>query len=358
MASELVYKSLAALATMVACGTLAVVSGEVAASGYPTPPPPPPPPPPEVVIKGSRIPKDPITTNPTRSQVEDWALEGQTRRYLEHGHSLLTFSVAAPPNHGNNSKTDTRSNPTTCKPVTIATGEKTLDHTLFTGVGLTPLSVGHSYRSNAPFGSHSFASYSTGLGARWELQINSPRVRFAPTCNVYPGWISMGCLPDWIEFLTPEGNTYTYRVGASGYPLGYNPVNTQGKAIFTGSTVTVHHFGRTYHFNRGNQGPVILSVAENNRVLYTYRYQPVGSRYLESITAANGRQVRFVWDASFRISQTVDPAGQIWSYGYNGSGMLTTVTPPPGTKGALRYHYEDTRDFTLLTGFSVDNVRT
>ena len=51
------------------------------------------------------------------------------------------------------------------------------------------------------------------------------------------------------------------------------------------------------------------------------------------------------------------PDGKSWSYQYDADNNLISVTPPSPQIGAKSYHYEDSSDRKLLTGFSVDGVR-
>lgn len=51
------------------------------------------------------------------------------------------------------------------------------------------------------------------------------------------------------------------------------------------------------------------------------------------------------------------PAGGIWQYTYNASGLLETVTSPGPLPDVRRYHYESPVSTSLLTGISINGVR-
>ncbi len=74
------------------------------------------------------------------------------------------------------------------------------------------------------------------------------------------------------------------------------------------------------------------------------------------VTSAGGRTLDFTW-TSGKVTSVRDAAGNHWSYAYNASGMLDTVTSPGPHADIRKYHYEHAGDATLLTGISINGVR-
>lgn len=77
------------------------------------------------------------------------------------------------------------------------------------------------------------------------------------------------------------------------------------------------------------------------------------------ITNVAGKFIELGWGTNGRVATVKDASGNIWTYGYNGGGMLTNVTSPTtaGQTADMRtYHYENA-DPTLLTGISINGVR-
>jgi RHS repeat-associated protein len=74
------------------------------------------------------------------------------------------------------------------------------------------------------------------------------------------------------------------------------------------------------------------------------------------ITNIAGQYVDLTWTNN-RVTTVRDPAGGVWTYGYNASGMLTSVTSPGPAPDVRTYHYEDASNGTRLTGVSINGAR-
>jgi RHS repeat-associated protein len=160
-------------------------------------------------------------------------------------------------------------------------------------------------------------------------------------------------------FSLPDGTQKRYVQYGSGvyWPTGTSSDGTTWGAVTkSGGYISVVIDNRTFRFVTVTTAASRLAdVLENGQVLYTYNYATGGE--LASVVHRSGRSVMFSW-SNGRVSTVTDPDGRIWSYGYNGAGMLSQVTPPAGTMGARTYHYESSIDTSLLTGISIDGVRS
>lgn len=82
---------------------------------------------------------------------------------------------------------------------------------------------------------------------------------------------------------------------------------------------------------------------------------------LDRVTGPFGRRLRFTYDAQGRMATLTDPAGGVYTYGYDTSNNLVSVTYPDNTPAddgdnpVRLYHYEDARFPHALTGISDEN---
>lgn len=246
----------------------------------------------------------------------------------------------------NNAPTDSAaSNPETCNPVTIATGEKVLYEQDFRDFADGGLALTRIYRSNTAV---------PGLfGPKWRSSLDFPAVQIEPACYASP---KFGCMPEGITIRRPDGASKTCTLVSVLTPK-YRPVDTAsdgtgwGSVAWNGTTTVATIDNKLYTFE--NSSGRLLRIDRGGSRLYTYAY---GASGLATITHRSGRTVRFAWAGS-RVNQVTDPDGKLWSYQYDAYGNLAGVTPPPGTAGARQYHYEAPSDTTLLTGVTIDGVR-
>jgi len=94
----------------------------------------------------------------------------------------------------------------------------------------------------------------------------------------------------------------------------------------------------------------LLSVTLRSGLSHTYSY----SADEITVTHSLGGSLIYGVDPAGRIMQFRDPAGQIYSYSYNSTGMLNAVSYPAGS-GGRSYHYENANHLDLLTGISDAN---
>ncbi|MBK6865532.1 MAG: hypothetical protein IPG91_19475 [Ideonella sp.] len=100
---------------------------------------------------------------------------------------------------------------------------------------------------------------------------------------------------------------------------------------------------------------MIQTIADEAGVVLLY-FQHNGSQQLERVTDAAGRSV-ILTRTNGRVTAVTDPAGQVWTYGYDGNGMLTSVTSPGASPDIRSYHYESSVAWWLLTGITINGTR-
>ena len=75
---------------------------------------------------------------------------------------------------------------------------------------------------------------------------------------------------------------------------------------------------------------------------------------ISKVRHISGLELNFT-SSSGRYTSVTDPAGKVYTYGYDGN-RLTSVTYPDGL-GVKTYHYENPGQPDALTGYSIDGVR-
>lgn len=231
-------------------------------------------------------------------------------------------------------------------PVIFATGEKILPEEDFSDFSGDSLSLTRTYRSEASF---------PGIfGQKWRSSLDYPNISVDPFC--YPS-SKFGCLPESVTFTKPDGTQMTYWMMSTSSRV-YRPANATnegtgwGKLTYGATDIAVAIDNIEYIYSKSTNQ--LTQIKQDGTALYTYAY---GANGLSSITHRSGRAVQFAW-AGGVVSQITDPSGIIWNYAYNGANNLLSATPPTGTTGAKTYHYENAANPNLLTGVSVDGIRT
>ena len=122
-----------------------------------------------------------------------------------------------------------------------------------------------------------------------------------------------GCA-DLFDFVVPDGSIWYCRDGGQYNPPGYIYTDPNGTAY------TISAAGNLQSIqDRSGNG---LTITANG------------------ITSTTGLSVPFVRDASNRITQITDPQGNIYQYGYDGTGNLATVTYPEHNTAPSTYTYD------------------
>ncbi|SPF46811.1 hypothetical protein SBA4_3570010 [Candidatus Sulfopaludibacter sp. SbA4] len=128
-----------------------------------------------------------------------------------------------------------------------------------------------------------------------------------------------GCLFDWLV----EGSN-------SNVPFCYNNVGTYSP----GSYVYTDPYGRVYTISATGGLQSIKDLGGN-----TITVTPTG------ISSSNGLNVPFVRDAQGRITQITDTLGNVFKYGYDANGNLSSITYP-GVSTSTQYTYDLTHLYT------------
>jgi RHS repeat-associated protein len=236
--------------------------------------------------------------------------------------------------------------PTTPNPVVIGTGEKVKDEFDFTGAGVYGIGLTRSYRS--------VNSFAFMFGSNWNSSIE-----FRPLNISYDGCeqnLDYGCLATVVAVVDTDGATRKYYRPTEEVSLYYEnkaePINyfehwpngnwvlSQGARIFTYS----------------NAGYIQSIKASNGRLILQYSYAPGVPHQPIRITNGVGQYIDLTWQNN-HVTSVKDTGGNVWSYGYNANGMLTTVTSPGANPDVRTYHYESPYGNWLLTGISFNGQR-
>ncbi len=255
-------------------------------------------------------------------------------------------SVKARPAAANNSDaTPTLSHPMTCSGVIVATGEQTVTTTDASMHGLYAMGIHRRYRSSDVVGAF--------FGARWLSALDPHRVTKStlPCINT-----DVGCIPRDATVTFPGGARYLYTMVATDPgvyqvqgavalgSLGYSPGTGAWSLNIDKTTHTFNASGR--HLTTSVQGI-------GTTLTYTY----AGSQ-ITRVTNLAGKYFSFAYEYG-AARWVTDPAGNVWGYEYDPStGMLIKVTAPGANPDVTSYHYENPADRTLLTGVSINGVRT
>jgi RHS repeat-associated protein len=255
--------------------------------------------------------------------------------------------VNEPPASANNSSPTTcgdgpgNYNPTTNNPVIIATGEKyKAEQDIVTG-SLYGMDLKRTYRS--------FDTQTSMFGPKWRSSYDyAPLVAIG--CSHVAGPYAAVCVPDRVTLTFPDGATLAYdRASDFGYKVWGSA--REGDLTFTpyrGYTLVRNKLLYTY-----STTGVLYRIERAGGLVLQFEYDANGK--LAKVSNAQNQSISFTWSNN-RVVKATDPAGQGWSYAYNGNGMLQSVTSP-GTNPDIRtYLYEDA-DPALLTGISINGTR-
>lgn len=262
-----------------------------------------------------------------------------------------TLRPLRPPAPFNSSRSDP-SNPQTCHPVVVATGEKVLEQRDFVFPSPMPMGQLRTYRSQVYAGSL--------FGPRWLSTYDWPRLVVVDVCAGGP------CLDRRrLELRMPDGEIRYFGDQGSPYPFTYYASNHDPAAPAVAGYVTTTAAGtytyvledREYAFNA--QG-YITAIRRAGATEYAFTYLPTPAGRLSRVTNGYGQSIHFQWTqlgGFARVTSITAADGETWRYGYDAAGMLKTVTPPGGAAGAVTYHYETPGNTASLTGYSIDGVR-
>jgi YD repeat-containing protein len=159
-------------------------------------------------------------------------------------------------------------------------------------------------------------------------QPNGRRVTFYFTPQSYGGVLGFFLKPSY----TPEAGTYG-TLTANGCPLVVQ--SGRGYLCFLSTpqyAPTTYTYTDPYgtQFVMGSDG-ALKTITDLNSNTLTFSRDGITS-------SAGGREVRFVRDSQDRITQVIDPDDNVYAYGYDAAGDLSTVTLP-GIADPVQYRY-------------------
>jgi RHS repeat-associated protein len=264
-------------------------------------------------------------------------------------------NAAAPSSQGNSDKgkekkPDTCSgssdqNPSSPNPVIIATGEKILSQSDFPAGSTYGLGLTRTYRS--------YATNSRLFGPNWASSLDFPTLAASGCYRVCTKFECECVGPTALTVTFPGGARYAYtRVTGSTFTVRSSKAT--GTLLYDDNTgVSTLTIGQTrIVFSWG----IVQSIGTiGGATLFTYTYGSNSSQPTR-ITNVAGQYVDLTWTNN-RVTTIRDPAGGQWNYGYNASGMLTSVTSPGTSPDVRTYHYEDSVGAARLTGVSINGVR-
>lgn len=296
----------------------------------------------------------------TRSMViPDYKLESGFR-----GHEEGRAKRATPPSVDNSNKEsdsdcDSKS---TDNPVVIATGEKHKEELDFAAGGKYGLSLQRTYRSVHAAG--------TMFGPHWLSSLDGFHLKPSDYFQPRSDWPS---IPKMVTVTDADGTKFVYEYGVAGvddepprndisedpeFPDAY--IYRVRGAAATGSLTYSLGEGyilvkdkKRYMFDQAARLQIISDDAGNR--LLAYEYDGASAR-LVTVTNVAGQGIGLRWGANGHVEQVRDSANNVWTYEYNGNGMLAKVTAPGPSPDVRSYHYEAS-DPTLLTGISINDHR-
>lgn len=231
-------------------------------------------------------------------------------------------------------------NPATGKPVVIATGEKFKLERDFVAGRTSALSMERTYRSK-PRGGRLF-------GSNWVAGIEYPDLMVGT---------------DSVTVTDQTGAQYVmYKLAPppGGFPPGVmpysGPYGTLTWYADQGGYYDLRKDGLRYIYDTNGRFRQLSTVGGSS--LLSYGYDTNGT--LTWITDGAGKSIQLTW-LNGRVTQIIDPNGQVWQYAYNADNMLVKVTAPvdpaSGAPANYRAYLYENSDPTLLTGISINGVR-
>ena len=218
------------------------------------------------------------------------------------------------------------SQPSTCYPITIGTGNKWLVEVdvagsggrgvLASALGLGADSLGftRTYNSNP-------GTVSSVMGVRWRMDYGQ-RLGFYSGSNAT------------VWSYRPDGKTIKFVLTGGAYTADADVADRLYADTSNGGAYRLHlaDLGVERYDSAGR----LLSISRPNGSTFTLTYDAAGR--LTSVADAFGRSLVFAYDANSRLSSLTTPDG-VLSYGHDATGNLTGVTYPDGK--TKTYHYNE-----------------
>ncbi len=209
--------------------------------------------------------------------------------------------------------------------------------------------------------SKNYGRSNPSFGQKWDSSIDiSLQFNYSGggTCGYFPGSSVTTCPTANIASIQswrPNGERFTYTLEPSSGTYRTSPTKPTPRLELSGNWQLIREDNAVETYSLKGAP---LSVNNEYGVGWTFNYS---SNLLTNITHSSGRTMQFQWSGAsvFKVSQVTDPAGNVYTYGYNANGYLTTVTRPvsSGTNETITYHYENGSLPDALTGVSYNGVR-
>nr|WP_229507109.1 RHS repeat-associated core domain-containing protein [Pseudoduganella rivuli] len=224
-------------------------------------------------------------------------------------------------------------NPSTTRPVVIATGEKFKLERDFVAGTSSGLSMERTYRSKSKGGKM--------FGPNWVAGIEYPDLILGT--NSITATDQMGAQYVLNKQAPPPGG---FPGGISVYSGSYGDIvaypNSGGYILTKGD----------YKYYYDSNGLINRLATANGTVLLNF-----GGNV---IVNGAGQAMQLTW-SNGRVTQITDPNGRVWQYAYNANKMLVKVTAPvdpaSGAPADYREYFYEDADPTLLTGIAINGVR-
>jgi YD repeat-containing protein len=237
---------------------------------------------------------------------------------------------------------DSGGNPESGHPVIVQTGEKHSTEQDFRSLGLYGLSLQREYRSSIPVG----RLFGAGWSSDYDTRLTSSGCYHDPENATV-------CFPTVVNIAFPNGAVFEYDLNT--HDQNYYALGAERMGILSwngpGTTErwTLITASGSYVFDA--YGNPIRTILPNGALHAKYIYT---SGLLTSVSNNAGQLISIGW-LSGKVNTITDPAGKIWKYSFNSTGMLASVTSPNGHVRSYGYDPTNTR---LLTNITVDGVQT
>ncbi|MCH7345364.1 DUF6531 domain-containing protein [Pelomonas sp. CA6] len=237
--------------------------------------------------------------------------------------------------------------PVSGMPVILATGEKILDERDFEHKSLPELSVVRHYRSQST--------------APWHFSFRQPLISARPATQ--PGVdAAFGWVPDYFDFQQPMGSSKRFIVDASSTAAEYVYRHSDRTLADSPATVRWNASGIRYTRYDGTGYTFalppprqttrrLLTTFDRRGTVLTYSYDTSGN--LHRMTHRTGQFLELTW-LNGNITELRVNGNLIAQYTYTGN-KVQRVTYADGR--SIDYHYEDSRNGNLLTGYSAGGLR-
>jgi len=236
-------------------------------------------------------------------------------------------------------------------PVIIASDTKVKSEVDFQTAHLYPLELRRVYNQTNDI---------KGIfGDRWSTEFDKSLgfgLSGGAICNAIPGQstacVNASTVVEKVVAKRPDGGQQTYNWSPTAQRYE-NPAPDADDWIIRNVDGTWTLQNKSGPYENYSITGFITSSRDDTNIGWTFSY---ASNRLQTATHSNGLSVQFGWTGNV-VTSVSDPAGNLYSYAYNSSGYLSSVTYPGSPTSVRVYHYENGSFPWALTGISIDNKR-